>query len=63
MSRLWTRERISKLWWAKDTHWEMQFRDIKNLMQSGFDKIYAENWLDKLDVERSFYECLNEVAD
>ena len=54
---------LSKLWWAKNTHSEMQFRDIKNLMQSGFDKIYAENWLDKLGIEKSFYECLNEVQN
>ncbi len=54
---------LSKLWWAKDTHSEMQLRDIKSLMLSGFDKIYIEKWLDELGVEKSFYECLNEVEN
>jgi len=54
---------LSKLWWAKDTNSEMQLRDIKSLMQSGFDKIYAEKWLDELKIKKSFYECLNEVEN
>lgn len=54
---------LSKLWWTKDTRSEMQLRDIKNLMRSGFDKSYAEKWLDKLGIEKSFYECLNEVEN
>lgn len=54
---------LSKLWWAKDSQSEMQVRDIENLMQSGFDNIYAEKWLDLLGIEKSFYECLNEVEN
>ncbi|HSK73902.1 MAG TPA: DUF6036 family nucleotidyltransferase [Pyrinomonadaceae bacterium] len=52
---------LSKLWWAKDTNSEMQFRDIKSIMFSGFDKNYAEKWLDKLGVRESYFKCLNEV--
>ncbi len=54
---------LSKLWWAKDTHSEMQLRDIKNLIQSGFDEIYTEKWLDNLGIETAYYECLNEVEN
>lgn len=54
---------LSKLWWAKDSQSEMQLRDIKNLMQSGFDKIYAEKWLETLGIGESFYKCLNEVEN
>lgn len=54
---------LSKLWWAKDTNSEMQLRDIKSIMQSGFDKNYTEKWLDKLGIEKPFYECLNEVEN
>ncbi len=32
-------------------------------MRTGFDKVYAEKWLDKLTIEKSFYECLNEVEN
>lgn len=54
---------LSKLWWAKDTNSEMQFKDIKSLMFSGFDKNYTEKWLDKLGVKESYFKCLNEVEN
>ena len=54
---------LSKLWWAKDTNSEMQFKDIKSIMFSGFDKIYAEKWLDKLGVRETYFKCLNEVEN
>ena len=52
---------LSKLWWAKDTHSEMQFKDIKNLMQEGFDVEYAESWTDELGITDSFQKCLQEI--
>jgi hypothetical protein len=54
---------LSKLWWAKDTHSEMQFRDIKNLMQAGFDVEYAEKWTDELEITGSFQKCLQEIEE
>lgn len=54
---------LSKLWWAKDSHSEMQLNDIKNIMQSGFDRFYTEKWLEKLQVEKLYSECLVEVEN
>ncbi len=54
---------LSKLWWAKDSLSEMQFTDIKSIMFSGFDKIYAEKWLDELGVKDLYFKCLNEVGN
>lgn len=41
---------ISKLYWAKDSQSELQFRDIKNLRTGGFDSAYVEYWTRKLDL-------------
>ena len=54
---------LSKLWWSKDTNSEMQFTDIRSIMNSGFDKIYAEKWLDELGVRENYFKCLNEVEN
>ncbi len=54
---------LSKLWRAKDTNSEIQLRDIKSIMRSGFDKNYTEKWLGASEIEKSFYECLNEVEN
>lgn len=48
---------LSKLLWAKDSLSELQFRDIKNLMQSGFDENYAENWIERLGITNSYFRC------
>lgn len=47
---------ISKLYWAKDSHSEMQFRDIKNLMKSGYDQTYLLFWLKRLNLGKIFHE-------
>lgn len=51
---------ISKLLWAKDSHSETQLRDVKNLLSTGFDKYYLENWTKKLDVYSLLEECRHE---
>ncbi len=35
---------LSKLFWAKDSHSELQLRDVKNLMSTGCDRAYIERW-------------------
>lgn len=54
---------LSKLWWAKDSHSEMQLNDVKNIMRSGLDKFYVEKWIAQLGVEKLYNECLNEVEN
>ncbi len=39
---------ISKLHWAKDSLSEMQLRDVKNLIASGCDANYINEWTSKL---------------
>ena len=41
---------LSKLFWAKDSHSEMQLRDVQNLMSSGYDQAYVAEWKDELGV-------------
>jgi hypothetical protein len=54
---------LSKLLWAKDSLSEMQFRDIKNLMQSGFDQNYVAQWIDELHISDSYYLCKKELEN
>jgi len=42
---------LSKLAWAKDSHSEMQLRDVANLMRGGYDSEYVDKWKDVLGVE------------
>src|SRR6185436_19668796 len=51
---------ISKLYWAKDSHSEFQLRDVKNLLNSGYDADYLESWTRKLELHELLKECLNE---
>ena len=50
---------LSKLVWAKDSHSEMQLRDIGNLLLSGYDKRHIESWTNKLGVSSLLGEVLN----
>jgi hypothetical protein len=45
---------LSKLVWAKDSKSEMQFKDIKNLMRTDYDRSYVERWLDELGIREGF---------
>ena len=39
---------LSKLFWAKDSHSDMQLADIKNLMTGDCDRGYIESWTTSL---------------
>ena len=41
---------ISKLLWAKDSHSQLQLKDVKNLLKSGYDDAYLKEWIDRLDL-------------
>jgi len=42
---------ISKMNWAKDTHSEMQIRDIANLTASEYDSAYVGDWIKRLGLD------------
>ena len=48
---------ISKLWWAKDSHSEMQLRDVRNLADTGADTKYIERWTRELGLHKLWAEC------
>lgn len=48
---------ISKLWWAKDSHSELQLRDVKNLAGAGCDTAYIEGWTKELGLLKLWEEC------
>ena len=48
---------ISKLWWAKDSHSELQLRDVKNLADTGCDRAYIEHWTRDLELNTLWQEC------
>jgi hypothetical protein len=49
---------ISKLLWAKESHSEMQLKDVANLMETvdNLDLKYINNWIRELDLERIYKE-------
>lgn len=49
---------ISKLDWARDSHSEFQLRDVKNLLNSGYDGEYLELWTTRLGLSELLKECL-----
>jgi len=53
---------ISKLIWAKDSHSEMQLKDVRNLMRTvdDLDLAYIDNWISQLDLEQIYREATNE---
>ncbi len=48
---------ISKLWWAKDSHSELQLRDVKNLTATGCDTDYIRRWTNELGLLNLWQEC------
>jgi hypothetical protein len=48
---------ISKLYWASDSHSELQLRDVKNLLASGYDVDYLEQWTRALELSTLLEEC------
>ena len=51
---------ISKLYWARDSHSELQLRDVRNLLGSGYDAEYLEHWATSLGLSELLKECLHE---
>lgn len=39
---------LSKLEWAKDSHSELQLRDVRNLLASSHDRAYVQQWAQDL---------------
>ncbi|MFH1882610.1 MAG: hypothetical protein ABIL62_07875 [Planctomycetota bacterium] len=50
---------ISKLIWAKDSHSEMQLKDVGNLMETvdNLDLKYIDNWVRELGLEQIYKEA------
>jgi hypothetical protein len=48
---------VSKLWWAKDSHSELQLRDVKNLVRTGCDTDYIDRWTNELGLLTLWQEC------
>src|SRR5438445_2977549 len=42
---------ISKLFWARDSHSELQLGDVKNLLATGYDAAYLQHWTRELDLD------------
>jgi hypothetical protein len=49
---------ISKLFWAKNSHSDVQLRDVRNLLATGYDAAYLRHWTRKLGVDNLLEECL-----
>lgn len=47
---------IAKLEWSRDSHSELQIRDIANLTSSEYDSEYLEKWIDGLGLSRIWNE-------
>ncbi len=48
---------VSKLDWARDSHSEMQLRDICNLVASGCDVEYVDRWAESLELTQLWSQC------
>ncbi|MGD0651678.1 MAG: hypothetical protein ABSA97_11165 [Verrucomicrobiia bacterium] len=51
---------VSKLYWAKDSHSEVQLRDVKNLLATGVDRAYLERWTRALQLDTLLRDCLHD---
>lgn len=49
---------LSKLFWAKDSHSELQIRDVKNLISTGCDRDYIQRWTGGLGVDKLWQELM-----
>jgi len=49
---------ISKLFWAKDSHSEIQLGDVRNLLATAHDAAYLRRWTRELGVDKLLEECL-----
>jgi hypothetical protein len=51
---------ISKLYWAKDSRSEMQLRDVRNLVSTGYDRLYIERWTAELGLANLWREITHD---
>jgi len=51
---------LSKLFWAKDSHSEMQLRDVRNLVSTGCDRNYIEGWTTELGLATLWREIIRD---
>lgn len=53
---------ISKLFWAKESHSELQLGDVRNILKSvkDIDLKYIEKWVEKLGLENIYREVAGE---
>jgi len=51
---------LSKLFWAKDSHSEVQLRDVKNLVGTGCDRAYIERWTAELGLASLWQEIAHD---
>ncbi len=51
---------LSKLFWAKDSHSELQLQDVKNLVSSGCDRAYIAQWTNELGLSKLWQEVSHE---
>jgi len=49
---------ISKLAWTKNSHSEVQFADVRNLLATGYEAKYLEHWTRELGLDNLLKECL-----
>ena len=49
---------ISKLFWAKDSHSELQLTDAHNLLATRYDAAYVQHWTRELGLNNLLQECL-----
>ena len=49
---------ISKLWWAKDSHSDLQFSDVKDILNQNknIDNNYLQKWLYELNLSELYKE-------
>lgn len=50
---------VSKLLWARDSHSELQIRDIKNLLKEKADIKYISNWVNRLGISDFYKEVID----
>jgi hypothetical protein len=51
---------LSKLFWARDSHSELQMRDVRNLIGTGCDRGHIERWTHELGVHSLWEELSND---
>ena len=49
---------MSKLFWAKNSHSEIQLGDVRNLLATGYDDAYLQHWTGELGLDNLLQECL-----